>query len=106
MRHLGRRMHARVGTPCAMQSYDVACDLGNGPFEMVLHGSPVALTLPAFESISSIFHTQRNPFHHAHHHSPTPAITNIPSTQRSSAPKRSRSTSIASCRSLLSSLIQ
>src|SRR6266853_6709657 len=57
MRHLGARMHARVGASGAGHRNRLAAYFRKRPREMILHGVAGGLRLPAFQTHAAVAHS-------------------------------------------------
>jgi hypothetical protein len=49
MSHLSRSMDTCVGSPCAMERYAIAQNLGEGILDFCLNGALLGLALPAMK---------------------------------------------------------
>ena len=56
--HLVERMHAGVGAPGADRVNGAACHLRKRPFQRVLHGAALGLSLPAAETAAVVLNAQ------------------------------------------------
>jgi hypothetical protein len=67
MRHLMRRMHARIGPPSAQHTDRGTCNFPQRRLQRILHSAAASLTLPTTKGRAAILDPQCNP-----HHSTTP----------------------------------